>query len=57
MKAGATVTGASFSGLRKLEQSVGRRFVRGVVLYDGEQTLPFGDRMHAVPIRRLWQAA
>jgi len=55
VKAGATVTIASFSGLRKLEQTAGRRFVRGVVLYDGEQTLPFGDRMQAVPVRRLWE--
>lgn len=55
VKAGATVTKASFSGLQKLEQAAGRRFVRGVVLYDGEQTLPFGDRLQAVPIRRLWE--
>lgn len=56
VKAGATVTNASFSGLRKLEQAAGRHFVRGVVLYDGEQTLPFGDRLQAVPIRQLWEA-
>jgi hypothetical protein len=54
IKAGATVTDADFSGLRKLERAAGRRFVRGVVLYDGEASLPFGDRFHAVPIRLLW---
>ena len=57
VKAGATVTKASFSGLQKLAQAAGRRFVRGVVLHDGEQTLPFGDRLQAVPIRRLWETA
>jgi hypothetical protein len=57
VKAGATVTNASFRGLRKLQEAAGSRFARGVVLYDGEQTLPFGDRLQAVPLRRLWEAA
>jgi len=26
-----------------------------VVLYDGEQCVHFGDRLHAVPIRTLWE--
>lgn len=57
VKAGATVTEADFRGLRKLEQAAGRRFVRGVVLYDGETALRFGDRLQAVPIRLLWADA
>jgi predicted AAA+ superfamily ATPase len=56
VKAGATVTSAAFSGLRKLKGAAGRRFVRGVVLYDGEHVLPFGDRLQAVPIRLLWES-
>lgn len=55
VRAGATITGGSFAGLRKLAQATGRRFARGVVLYDGEQTLPFGERLQAVPIRKLWE--
>lgn len=57
VKAGATVTDKSFHGLRKLAEAAGRSFVRGVVLYDGRQTLPFGDRLQAVPIRQLWENA
>ncbi len=57
MKAGTTVTDADFRGLRKLERAAGRRFVRGVVLYDGETALPFGDRFQAVPLRLLWESA
>jgi predicted AAA+ superfamily ATPase len=56
VKSGATVTNADFSGLRKLQQAAGRRFHRGVVLYDGDAVLPFGERMQAVPIRLLWEA-
>ena len=56
IKAAATVNARDFRGLRKLEKAVGNRFVRGVVLYDGEASVPFGDRFHAVPVSRLWNA-
>ncbi len=56
IKAAASVNSTDFRGLRKLQKAVGDRFVRGVVLYDGETSLPFGDRFHAVPISRLWEA-
>ena len=55
VKASATVTGKDFRGLRALRESAGNDFVCGVVLYDGELSLPFGDRLHAVPIRALWK--
>ena len=55
VKASATVTAADFRGLRKLREAVGQRFVRGVVLYDGETSASFGDRLHAVPLRTLWE--
>ncbi len=56
VKAGATVTASDFRGLRKLQEASGARFKAGIVLYDGEVTLPFGDRLHAVPVRCLWEA-
>jgi hypothetical protein len=55
VKASATVTASDFSGLRKLRGAVGSRFAAGVVLYDGEACLPFGDGLFAVPIRALWE--
>ena len=55
VKAGATVTAADFRGLRKLRQAAGRKFAAGVVLYDGETSAGFGEGMHAVPIRTLWE--
>lgn len=57
VKASSTVVDADFRGLRKLQQAAGKRFVRGVVLYDGEASLPFGEGLHAVPIRALWDPA
>jgi len=54
VKAAATVTEADFRGLRKLQAACGDRFVAGVVLYDGENSVGFGPGLFAVPIRSLW---
>jgi hypothetical protein len=37
-----------------LSAACGKRFACGVVVYDGESTLSFGDGLLAVPIERLW---
>ena len=55
VKAAASVTRSDFRGLRKLASAAGKRFVAGVVLYDGETSASFGDSLYAVPIRRLWE--
>lgn len=55
VKASATVKAADFSGLRKLRAAAGKRFATGVVLYDGETTIGFGDGLYAVPVRALWE--
>ena len=55
VKAGATVTANDFRGLRKLKEATGKRFVAGVVLYDGEMSASFGECMYAVPLRALWE--
>ena len=55
VKAGATVTASDFRGLRKLRDAAGDRFAGGVVLYDGETSAGFGDRLYAVPVRSLWE--
>ena len=54
VKASATAASGDFSGLRRLADACGEQFVRGLVLYDHDVTVPFGDRMAAVPISALW---
>jgi len=54
VKASATVTGADFRGLNKLREARGKSFRSGVVLYDGDKTLPFGEQMVAAPVSCLW---
>ena len=53
MKASATVTAADFQGLRKLKEAAGNRFTSGIVLYDGDTCIGFGEDLFAVPLRLL----
>ncbi len=55
VKAASTVTGEDFKGLRKLQNAEEKRFVAGVVPYDGEAVVPFGNKLYAVPISSLWE--
>ena len=55
VKLSATVASPDFRGLRRLKETAGKRFVGGVVLYDGEIAGSFGDGLFAVPIRSLWE--
>jgi predicted AAA+ superfamily ATPase len=57
VKAGATVRAEDLTGLRSLANMLGERFVAGYVLYTGPQTLPFGDKIRAVPLDALWRLA
>lgn len=54
VKATATVGAGDFRGLRKLADSCGEELKLGMVLYDGAQVVPFGERMFAAPVACLW---
>lgn len=54
VKASATVRSSDFRGLKVLEETCGNRFAFGVVLHDGTDVVPFGERMAAVPLSALW---
>jgi hypothetical protein len=55
IKAAATVMKKDFRGLKKLREANGERFAAGVVVYDGEHVVGFGEKLYAVPIRALWE--
>jgi predicted AAA+ superfamily ATPase len=55
VKASATVTAGDLSGLKKLVEAAKDRFAFGVVLYDGDTIVPFGERLAAAPISCLWR--
>ena len=54
MKASASLSRRDFRGLETLRDERGDAFVAGVVIHAGEQTLPFGDRLWALPVSALW---
>jgi predicted AAA+ superfamily ATPase len=53
VKAAASVQASDFKGLRRLREVAGKPFVTGIVLYDGQQALSFGDGSWAVPLDQL----
>lgn len=54
VKLSATLKPADFRGLHRLAADAGPRFIAGVVLYTGNQVVPFGEKLWAVPIAGLW---
>jgi len=54
VKSAATVHQRDFRGLNHLKDKLGVKFKAGALLYTGAQTVPFGDRLAAVPLPGLW---
>lgn len=54
VKAAASITRRDFAGLDCIAASAGAAFILGILLYDGEQTLSFGDKLRAAPLSALW---
>lgn len=54
VKASATVKESDLRGLRKLAGLAGDKFKLGILLYDGDETLPLGDKIWAAPLTTLW---
>ena len=54
-KSAASVGTADTRGLRYLRDKLGSRFKAGVVVYAGAHTLPFGERIWAMPVSGLWE--
>lgn len=55
VKSRATIRARDFAAMRDLQDALGERFHRGVVLHSGRSGVPFGERLHALPIPWLWR--
>jgi hypothetical protein len=55
VKAAATVQERDVRTLLDLAETLGKRFVRGVVLYTGDRAVPFSDKVVALPMTSLWR--
>lgn len=54
VKASATVKESDLRGLRKFSNLAGDQFKMGILLYDGDETMPLGDNIWAAPLSTLW---
>jgi uncharacterized protein len=54
IKATQSPTSRDLRGLRALREGTSEKFVRGVLLYGGSETVAFGSDLHAVPLAALW---
>lgn len=54
VKAAATVKANDLKGIRRLAQAAGSKWIGGIILYDGDNTLPLGQNIRAVPLSSLW---
>jgi len=54
MKTSARIQGSDMKGMSRLRDALGAQFVGGFALYLGERSYTFADRLHVVPLDRLW---
>jgi uncharacterized protein len=54
VKARASFSQKDTAVLAKLRDYLGEQFTAGVIIHTGEQTIPAGDRLWALPVSGLW---
>ena len=55
VKNSSTVYPDDFKNIKYLQELVGNKLIKGIVLYTGDKILPFGKDLLAVPINTLWE--
>jgi predicted AAA+ superfamily ATPase len=55
VKANERAVASDLRGLTQLRDALGPRFRAGVVLTTGRRSYTYDDRLHVMPIDRLWQ--
>lgn len=54
VKASERASAKEFRGLTQLRDALGSRFTAGIVLTTGRRSYTYADRLHVMPIDRLW---
>ncbi|MDR0502024.1 MAG: ATP-binding protein [Treponema sp.] len=44
-----------FKNIELCRDTIGSKFIKGIVLYTGEDLVPYGDKLWAVPVNYLWE--
>jgi len=54
VKAAKLLGSKDFRSLQMLQDTLGKRFRSGIVLYTGTEGISFGKNLFALPIQSLW---
>lgn len=54
VKAKTTLSPSDWSSLKLLESQTGTDFVKGVVIYNGQNIIPLSEKILAIPLSLLW---
>ncbi|HBS48352.1 TPA: hypothetical protein DEO28_00475 [Candidatus Dependentiae bacterium] len=55
IKSSETITKDHFKGLSHLQETLKDKFVGGIVLYTGNEKIPFGNNLWAIPVNAMWE--
>jgi predicted AAA+ superfamily ATPase len=55
VKLDASLSERDFANMRTLQEVTGDRFKKGIVVYTGNELVPFKDSLWAVPVNYLWE--
>ena len=50
-----TISKEDFKGLKVLKEATGKKFLKGIVIYTGNEIIPFEKDLWAVPVCYLWE--
>ena len=54
VKAAATLGSNDTRGLHALADTVGNKWLRGIILYTGSEVIPFSSNLHGLPMASIW---
>ena len=55
VKLDSTLNEKDFRNLELCRDTIGNKFKKGIVIYTGEDLVPFGEKLWAVPVNYLWE--
>ena len=55
VKISSSLDAKDFKSLELCRRTIGDKFKKGIVLYTGNDLVPMGDRLWAVPVNYLWE--
>jgi len=55
VKSSSSINLDDFKGILELQSIIQDKFKKGIVLYNGDELIPFGKNIWAVPVDKLWK--